>query len=135
MIFYLSELIQENLEHKDGVLYWKRTCGRKIKGNQAGWISKGYVMVGIGGEVHPAHRIIFLMHHGYCPEYIDHIDGNRSNNKIENLRPATLNENARNCKKPSHNTSGALVQLTQQVSKTPPIYFQHLVIIPLSTRL
>ena len=106
MIFYLSEIIEDNLEHKDGVLYWKKTAGRKIKGKEAGWLSKGYVMVGIGGEVHPAHRIIFLMHYGYCPEYLDHIDGNRANNKIENLRPATLNENARNSKKPSHNTSG-----------------------------
>jgi hypothetical protein len=106
MISYLLPLIQENLEHKDGVLYWKKTSGRKLKGNQAGWLNKGYVMVGIGGEEHPAHRIIFLLHHGYCPEYIDHVDGNRSNNRIENLRSATLNENARNCKKPSHNTSG-----------------------------
>ena len=106
MISYLLNAIHENLEHKDGVLYWKKTLGRKLIGKEAGWLSKGYVMVGINGESHPAHRIIYLMHHGYCPEYLDHIDGNRSNNKIENLRPATLNENARNCKKPSHNTSG-----------------------------
>jgi len=106
MISYLLPKIQDNLEYKDGFLYWKKTLGRKLKGNKAGWLNKGYVMVGIDGETHPAHRIIFLLHHGYCSEFIDHIDGNRSNNKIENLRPATHNENARNCKTPSHNTSG-----------------------------
>jgi hypothetical protein len=106
MILDLLETIKENLEHKDGILYWKKTSGRKIKGKQAGWINKGYVMVGIGGQEQPAHRIIFLLEHGYCPEFIDHIDGNRSNNKIENLRQATLFENARNSKRPSHNTSG-----------------------------
>jgi hypothetical protein len=106
MISNLADLIKTNLEYKDGNLFWTKTFGRKIKGKKAGCPNKGYVMVGLNGKLYSAHRIIFFMHKGFCPQFIDHIDGNRSNNKIENLRPATINENARNSKKPSHNTSG-----------------------------
>ena len=43
-----------------------------------------------------AHRIIFLLEHGFLPKEIDHKDGNRSNNQISNLRAATSSENKAN---------------------------------------
>jgi hypothetical protein len=46
------------------------------------------------------------MHHGYLPEFLDHIDGCRTNNLISNLRPATLAENNCNRKVHSNNVSG-----------------------------
>jgi len=106
MLENLLESVKENLYYRDGVLYWKKTQGRKIAHRAAGCLSKGYVLVGLEGKLRPAHRLIYLLHHGHCPQFLDHIDGNRSNNKLENLRPATANENARNCKIPTHNTSG-----------------------------
>ena len=45
------------------------------------------------------------MHHGYLPDYIDHIDGNTLNNKIENLRECTLEQNSWNSKISKANTS------------------------------
>lgn len=54
------------------------------------------------------HRVIYAMHHGKWPEgLVDHIDGDPSNNKIENLRVATNSENLRNCRRSLANKSGA----------------------------
>ena len=75
-------------------------------GMRSGCQKDGYVFVKIDGQRYSAHRLIFFMAHGYCPEYIDHVDGNGLNNKIENLRPATLSQNKANQKKYSSNTSG-----------------------------
>lgn len=55
------------------------------------------------------HRIIWLHSTGDWPaEEIDHIDGNGLNNRIDNLRDVSHRENARNVKKGSRNTSGAV---------------------------
>jgi hypothetical protein len=53
-----------------------------------------------------AHRMIFALKHNYWPEFIDHVNGNRSDNRVENLRDATRHDNGRNAKRPCHNTSG-----------------------------
>ena len=87
--------------YEDGSLYWKkyhRKCNRQS--------SSGYLNVDIDGKTYKVHRIIFMMHHGYMPEYIDHIDGNPINNKIENLRPATVNQNRQNSSIRKDNKSG-----------------------------
>lgn len=55
-----------------------------------------------------AHRVIFAMVYGYWPEaQVDHINGDRSDNRIENLRGATWSENQRNKGTQSNNKSGA----------------------------
>ena len=56
----------------------------------------GYLRFGHKRNYYLAHRIIFLLHHGFIPEIIDHIDGNPSNNSITNLRAATKSTNALN---------------------------------------
>ena len=55
--------------------------------------------IGINGKVYRAHRLIFLYHHGYLPGEIDHIDGNKLNNNINNLRESTHQQNHMNRKK------------------------------------
>jgi hypothetical protein len=70
-----------------------------LAGYVAGTVSaNGYIIIKIKGKVYLAHRLIFLLHHGYLPAYIDHIDGNKLNNRIENLREATKTENGLNQK-------------------------------------
>ena len=46
------------------------------------------------------------MHKGYLPDILDHIDGNKLNNRIENLRECTEVQNCYNAKTPKNNTSG-----------------------------
>lgn len=91
-------------EYSDGNLIWKNT--NKI----AGGISKstGYCQITIKGVLYLAHRLIYMWEFGSCPTnmQIDHIDGNRSNNKIKNLRLATNNQNQHNVGKRKDNTSG-----------------------------
>lgn len=106
-----STLTQEYLlsifEYKDGELYWKNPKNKKFVGLLAGCIdSKGYRIIRLNGKNLSAHRIIFMMHNGYLPNKLDHKDCNPSNNNIENLRPATNNENGYNTKLNKSNKSG-----------------------------
>lgn len=59
--------------------------------------SFGYLRVNIKGfGKFQSHRIIFKMAHGHDPDVIDHIDGNTRNNRVENLRSVSLEDNAKN---------------------------------------
>jgi hypothetical protein len=103
-----QEHIKTIFDYKDGELLWKISNNRKIKiGSIAGSIDSGnYKNIKICGKTYKNHRLIFLMHNGYLPKMIDHIDGNTLNNCIENLREATPRENQQNSKLRKNNTSG-----------------------------
>jgi hypothetical protein len=60
----------------------------------------------VDGVVYTLHRLIFIYHHGYAPKIIDHINNDRSDNRIENLREATQQQNCLNRKLHKNNTSG-----------------------------
>jgi hypothetical protein len=96
-------------EYKDGDLFWKNcNCNTVQNGDKAGHPnSYGYWRVETKYGSLAAHRIVFLMHHGFLPKVVDHIDGNKLNNKIENLRAATYHQNGCNSKISKRNTSGA----------------------------
>jgi hypothetical protein len=104
-----QQFLNEIFEYRDGHLFWKvDRRGNKLIGKQASRLKKsnGYYEVTINKKKHYAHRIIFMMFHGYWPEQIDHIDGNRSNNLFSNLREATNAQNNRNTKLRVNNTTG-----------------------------
>ena len=58
----------------------------------------GYKAGNIKGSRFYAHRIIWKIVYGADPEFIDHINGVRTDNRIENLRSVTKAENGRNCR-------------------------------------
>jgi hypothetical protein len=68
---------------------------------------KGYRYGKVNGRCKMAHRVVWAMHHGYWPKgQIDHINGNPSDNRIENLRSVSAGENTRNAKLYKTNKSG-----------------------------
>ena len=60
------------------------------------WGRGSYRPISIKKKKYPVHRIMYYMMTGEWPPEIDHIDNDPSNNKFENLRPATNKENIRN---------------------------------------
>lgn len=69
----------------------------------------GYRQGNIHNRKYQAHRVIWLLHTGAWPaEQIDHVSGDRADNRIENLRPVSHAENGKNKRKPSSNTSGVV---------------------------
>lgn len=103
-----QERALEVFSYKDGLLYWKSKTGPHAKvGEVAGGIGvNGYWQVKVDGIQYPVHRIIYLMHHGYMPEFIDHINGDRADSRIDNLREATRAGNNQNAAIRRDNTSG-----------------------------
>ena len=93
-------------EPKTGILRWKTAKSKINIGNVAGSINKGYLRIKLSGKSYYAHRLAWLMFYGNLPDEIDHIDGDKTNNKIKNLRIATRKQNCLNRKIQSNNSSG-----------------------------
>jgi len=104
----LTQRFNEVFEYKDGLLYWKVTLSNVAKaGKKAGCEStNSYGSIQVDGKSYCPHKIVFCMHHGYMPEQVDHIDGNRKNHRIENLRAATNALNGMNKPAQSNNKLG-----------------------------
>lgn len=115
-------------EYDNGKLYRKvKTTNNFPAGKEAGYFHKsaGYRNVGINKEQYRTHRIIFMMHHGFVPEFIDHINNDKLDNRIENLRPATRRENNSNVKMRKDNTSGIKGVAWYPITKRWTVQIQH----------
>lgn len=124
---YLSELLEWHPE--TARLFWKprsaalfQGCNDPAEGCAKSWntryagkeafgrtASHGYYMGRILNDDYLAHRVIWAIAYGNWPTaQIDHIDGNRTNNRLENLRAVTNADNCKNVRMRDDNTSGAV---------------------------
>lgn len=109
-------------EYKDGELYWRVKCGRGVSVKRPGDKvntkpdSLGYCYVTWKRKHYAIHRIVFLLTHNWLPDCIDHIDGNPSNNRAENLRAATRLQNQFN-RRTNTNTKTGIKNVTPHQGK------------------
>lgn len=92
-----------------GIFTWKIAPSNFVKvGAFAGSPnSDGYLQVKIDGNHYYVSRLVWFYCKGSWPtDKLDHIDQNKINNKLDNLREVTQSENGMNRTKPSNNTSG-----------------------------
>jgi len=104
---YVRELFDYDPE--TGVLTWKQSLNNRAPvGSYAGSIgADGYLGVGISKKRYRYHRIIWLWVHGYVPEnQIDHINQDKADNRLSNLREVSQVCNMRNTGNAKNNTSG-----------------------------
>jgi hypothetical protein len=77
------ELAQSFFDYVDGSLVWKKSWGKIKAGTQVVYVgNRGYVVVQLNGKRYLAHRIIWLLVYEKMPVMVDHIDGNKQNNRI-----------------------------------------------------
>lgn len=125
------EFLKECFDYNNGELYWRirprhhfrTTHGMNIFNSQkAGRRAdcrtvNGYLRVRLGHKILPSHRVIYQMFNGHCPEYIDHINCKRDDNRIENLRGVSKSQNNQNRQKTRGKSKYKGVSFHSQVGK------------------
>jgi hypothetical protein len=111
----IQMLTQSQVQHvlkydaDTGVFTWIVPTNTRIKaGDVAGCMNdNGYLRIQVLGKQYKFHRLAWLYVYGQFPDCeIDHVNGNRADNRIENLRLATSKQNKENVKLNSRSTTG-----------------------------
>ena len=89
-----QQRLHELYEYKDGSLFYKDS-GLEHKATPITNAHR-YARLVVDRKAYALHRLIFLHCNGWLPKIVDHIDNDRNNNAIENLREATQQQNCLN---------------------------------------
>ena len=113
-VHVMTELTVERLKElvsydpDTGIFQWAMARRKCRKGDAAGCrMTNGYIGIRIDNVLHNAHRLAWLYTHGVWPtDQIDHVNNDRADNRLVNLREATNIANSHNRRKSTRNTSG-----------------------------
>lgn len=114
-----KELLQQALSYdpETGIFCWLVDRGRFAKtGAVAGCTNgRGYRVIKVYGKHFYAHRMAWMMTVGELADdvEVDHIDGNKANNKLANLRAVTKSVNQQNLRKPRNNNTSGFLRVSQ----------------------
>jgi len=118
----IEKLMMERLIYtpQDGKIWWVNHPRRSTaNGTEAGnMMQNGYRKLKFCGKQYLVHRVAWLLHYGFWPiGDIDHIDGDPSNNKLENLRDVTHCVNLQNRKAATSKNKTGFLGVVQRRNK------------------
>lgn len=97
-----QDFLRDHFTYVDGELVRKKSARRRYAASDR----SEYLCTVIEGKTYKTHRLIYLYHYGTMPTQIDHIDGDKYNNRIENLRECLPSNNSMNIGVKKNNTTG-----------------------------
>lgn len=93
----IPQALIDALLYENGELYWIKTRQGVVAGTKTGPLgSTGYRRVTWNKQRYQAHRIVWAMHYGDTDLVVDHINRDKTDNRIENLRAITQRQNKYN---------------------------------------
>jgi len=92
-----QDSVRKLFNYDNGCLFWSSLAPKNVRGKRAGTLNAdGYRHVTVRGVRYKEHRLVYVWHYGSAPDLIDHTNGVRDDNRIENLRPCTKQQNGFN---------------------------------------